>query len=186
MLRVITVSLLLLATGGPAAVQDRLAHPAVDLRGTLYRAVFVSAAGPLSDPDLAALPEDLRARLSRFLIRQGTLERASGTPLADPRRIVERAIVALVERDDAQALAADFLSEAPLAAEWGDGAEAPLREAGYAEFPLRVHRAAPARGVRAGGSRAGPRHDEDGCEEVPRRHAAGPIRAGSNLRAARR
>jgi hypothetical protein len=77
MLRVITVALLLLASGGPATVQDRLAHPAVDLRGTLYRAVFVSAAGPLSDPDLAGLPDDLRARLSRFLIRQGAFERAA-------------------------------------------------------------------------------------------------------------
>jgi hypothetical protein len=136
MLRVTAVALLL-ATSAPATVQDRLAHPAVDLRGALYRAVFVSAAGPMSDPDLAGLPDDLRARLSRFLMRQGTWERAGGTSLADPRRMLERAIAALVERDDAQALAADFLSDAPLAAEWGDSAEAPLREAGYAEKRLK-------------------------------------------------
>ena len=43
MLRIITVALLLLATGAPATVQDRLAHPAVDLRGALYRVVMQRA-----------------------------------------------------------------------------------------------------------------------------------------------
>lgn len=82
-------------------------------------------------------------RLNRFLMRRGTLEWAAGSVvsgqgsgIAEAHRILERAIVALVEREDARALAADFLSGAPLAAEWGESAEAPLTEARYAERRL--------------------------------------------------
>jgi hypothetical protein len=138
MLRVTTVALLLLATGAPATAQDRLAHPAVDLRGALYRAVFVSATDALSARDVAALPAGVRTRVSQFLTRRRSLERAGeGTP-PDPRALLEHSIVALVDREDARALAADFLREAPVAADWGDSAAAPLEEASYAEKRLRL------------------------------------------------
>ena len=138
MLRVITVALLLLATGAPATVQDRLAHPTVDLRGALYRAVFASATDALSAHDVAALPADVRTRVSQFLTRRRTLEQAGeGTP-PDPRELLEHSIVALVDREDARALAADFLREAPVAGGWGDSAAAPLTEASYAEKRLRL------------------------------------------------
>jgi hypothetical protein len=138
MLRVTTVALLLLATGAPATAQDRLAHPAVDLRGALYRAVFVSATDALSAGDVAALPAGVRTRVSQFLTRRRSLERAGeGTP-PDPRALLKHSIVALVDREDARALAADFLREAPVAADWGDSAAAPLEEASYAEKRLRL------------------------------------------------
>ena len=141
--RITIVTLLLVIASVPAAVQEKLAYPNVDLHGALYRAVFTSATDMLAAPDLAALPDHLRARLNRFLTRRATLgtgpeqSAAWGLSPADPRRILERAIVALDERDNARERAAEFLSEAPLARDWDENAAAPLAEASYAEKRLK-------------------------------------------------
>jgi hypothetical protein len=165
MLRVITVALLLLATGAPATVQDRLAHPAVDLRGALYRVVFVSATDALSARDVAALPADVRTRVSQFLTRRRTLEQAGeGTP-PDPRELLEHSIVALVDREDARALAADFLREALIANGWGDSAAAPLKEASYAEKRQGVEGSKGSKGPRVQGSKS-PRVQESKSPRV--------------------
>jgi hypothetical protein len=137
MLRVTTIALVLVAAAVPAVAQERLAHPAVDLRGALYGAVFVSATGALTERDLAALPDDVRARLTRFLASRANLAQAGEDTPPDSREFLEHSIIALVDRENTRALAADFLREAPLAADWGDSAAAPLEEASYAEERLR-------------------------------------------------
>ena len=59
----IGVAIVLVMAQAPAA------RPAVDFKGRLYRAVFVAGPDTLSSGDLAIVPEPLRARLSRFLVR---------------------------------------------------------------------------------------------------------------------
>ena len=194
MLRVTTIALLLVAATLPAVAQERLAYPAVDLRGALYRAVFVSATGALTERDLAALPDDVRARLTRFLASRATLAQAGeGTP-PDSREFLEHSIIALIDREDARTLAADFLRRGAhcrrlgrqrrSAAERGElRREAPETGRAARAISLRVHCAATTGGVRAGGSREGPRDDEGGRKKISRRHAARPIGGRSHLRA---
>ncbi len=192
MLRVATTVLLLAAAMGPAPAQDRLAHPAIDLKGQLYRAVFLSEPEALTADDIAALPEELRARLNRFLSRRSAFhladdsKRTTDSPVAiEPKkRVLERAIVSLLDRDDASALAMGFLAEAPIAAEWGPTAEAPLEEAAYAEKRLEpddplapflyvfiAHRR------RAAFEAADRKHDTDTMKAAARKYRAVMLRA---------
>jgi hypothetical protein len=145
MLRVATTALLFTAAMGPAPAQDRLAHPAIDMKGHLYRAVFFSEPDALTADDIAALPEELHARLNRFLTRSSAFHLTddskrtvdSAVAIEAKKRVLERAIVSLLEREDASALAMGFLAEAPIAAEWGPTPEAPLEEAAHAEKRLK-------------------------------------------------
>jgi hypothetical protein len=132
------VALLLVAATLPVLAQERLPYPTVDLQGALYRAVFVPAAAGLTARDVAALPDDVRVRLTRFLVRRAALEQANDDTRHDPRQVFEAAVIALLDREDARTLAADFLREASLEADWGDNAELPLKEASYAEKRLRL------------------------------------------------
>jgi hypothetical protein len=139
-----TAVLLLTATTAVSAAQDKLAHPAIDLKGKLYRAVFSAEPDTLSRGDIAELPDELRTRLSRFLIKRSAFKSRDATKgageaaaAAVKKRALERAIVALLDRDDAGALAVEFLAQAPIAGEWGPNADTPRQEAAYAERRLK-------------------------------------------------
>jgi hypothetical protein len=123
----------------------------VDLGGKLYRAVFLSGPGTLASADLAAVPEPARARLSAFLVRRSAFSSAYESKPEDAdavardakRRVIERAIVALIDAQDIQQRALAFITDAPIAYEWEGRVEGPLGEAAYAEEVLKKEPAGP-------------------------------------------
>lgn len=139
-----TAALIILALGVSAAAQTPDARPAVDLQGKLYRAVFSSGTGMLAASDLAAVPEPLRGRLNTYLTRRRAFK-SSYKSQPDTiqkvrsdakRRVLERAIVSLVDTAGVEKLAADFVASAPIAYEWEGMHHGPLAEAAFAEDVL--------------------------------------------------
>ena len=131
-----------------AGLSDGQAAPAaasVDLGGKLYRAVFISGPGTLSSADLAAVPELARGRLSAFLIRRSAFtsgyenkpQDADALQSDAKRRVIERAIVALIDAPDINARAVEFVKAAPIASEWEGRPAGPQAEAAYAEEVLK-------------------------------------------------
>jgi hypothetical protein len=124
-----------------SSVQPTLAHPEIDFKGALYRAVFVQGAGSLTSGEIATVPEPLRDRLSRFLIRRAAFRSAfqsSSTSFEEAardarKRALERTIVSLVEVPDVSRLALEFITDAPIAFEWEGHPDGPMAESGYAE-----------------------------------------------------
>lgn len=121
--------------------QAPLAHPGIDLKGKLYRAVFVPGPDVLSPGDLSQVPEPMRARLSRFLVRRVNFTSAYEHTPADvrdiardaKRRALERAIVALSDGDKIDPRALAFVKDAPIEDDWKGQAAGPLAESAFAE-----------------------------------------------------
>ncbi len=124
-----------------AASAQGPASGAPDLKGRLYRAVFFSGPGALAPTDLADVPGTLRPRLERYLQRRAAfasrLQNAASSFQAlrveAKKRVVERAIVALVEAPQIEEQAAAYASAAHILDEWQGRADAPLSEAAAAE-----------------------------------------------------
>jgi hypothetical protein len=135
------VALLAGTAGGVLAAQPGK----VELGGKLYKAVFISGPGALTNADLQGLPEQAQKRLALFLARRSAFSSAyeSRPDSADAvardakRRVIERAIVALVDAPEVERRAVEFVSEAPIAHEWLEYADGPLTEANYAENVLK-------------------------------------------------
>lgn len=112
-----------------------------DLTGKLYKSVFFSGPGALVAADLASLPADVRARLDRYLTRRGAFEsrlRNGASSFESVRsearkRIIERAIVALVEAPGIEQAAAAYAESAHVLTDWQKDPQAPLAEAAAAE-----------------------------------------------------
>jgi hypothetical protein len=129
------------AAAGAAARFTQDAPTAVDLKGKLYRAVFVSGAGMLGAADVAALPEPLKGRLTTFLARRTAFKSSYKSEpdalekvRADAkRRDLERSIVAMIDAPGIEKAAAEFVAAAPIAYEWEGMHGGPLAEAAYAE-----------------------------------------------------
>jgi hypothetical protein len=144
--------LTMLLFGGAAGVQQSaLAHPEIDFEGKLYRAVFTQGPGTLSSGDLASVPDPLRDRMSRFLIRRSAFKssfESSATSFEEAardakKRALERTIVSLVEHPDASRLAIEFLTAAPIAFEWEGSPDGPIAESSYAEKYLERNPSSP-------------------------------------------
>jgi hypothetical protein len=114
---------------------------APDLKGRLYKSVFFSGPGALAAPDLPASPPELRTRLERYLARRAAFASrlqngASSFESARAeakKRIVERAIVALVDAPGIEQAAAAYAQGARVLNDWQKQPEAPLSEASAAE-----------------------------------------------------
>jgi hypothetical protein len=143
--------LVILALGATAAAQTGESPPSVDLKGKLYRAVFSSGAGVLASEDLGSVTGPLKARLTRYLARRSafrsgyksqpdTLEKVRSDA---KRRVLERAIVSLIEVEGIERIAADFVASAPIAYEWQGLHEGPLSEATFAENALKADPSSP-------------------------------------------
>jgi hypothetical protein len=152
MIRAGTLACVLLVSGAAHALpQSTLAHPEIDFKGRLYRAVFTQGPGTLTSGDIAAVPEPLRDRMSRFLIRRAAFKSSfeSGATSFEEaardakKRALERSIVSLVEATDASRLAIEFLTPAPVAFEWEGDPEGPIAESAYAEQYLERSPASP-------------------------------------------
>jgi len=136
----VSVLVLIVATAAGAVAQQN-----IDLKGRFYRSVFMSGPDSLSSGDLAEVPEPLRGRLSRYLIRRSAFQtRYEGKP-ADlnavasdaKKRVIERAIASLLDQQDSGRLAVAFVKDAPIAADWERRPGGPLAEATYAEGALK-------------------------------------------------
>ena len=132
-------------------VQAPFAHPQLDLRGKLYRAVFVPGPDVLSSGDLSQVPEPLRGRLSRFLVRRASFSSVYEHAPADvhevardaKRRALERAIFSLADGDGIDPRGLAFVKEVPIADEWKGQAEGPLTESAFAEQLLQKEPSSP-------------------------------------------
>jgi hypothetical protein len=144
-LRVSVAMIILASTAIVAQVPAPPAGSTIDLGGKLYRAVFLSGPGTLSTGDLAAIPEPSRGRLSTFLSRRSSFSSAYESKPEDAdavardakRRLIERAIVALIDVPDINARALEFVKAAPIAHEWEGKVQGPLAEAAHAEDVLK-------------------------------------------------
>lgn len=124
---------------------------AADLQGKLYRSVFSSGSGVLAPADVKALPEPIRGRLEKYLARRGAFK-SNYKSEADSfervrvdakRRLVEQAIVSLIDAPGIERTAADYVSTAPIRYEWEGMPDGPLEEANHAEALLTKDPASP-------------------------------------------
>ena len=144
MIRTITlVVALTMASAVPVRPQSPDAA-SVDLQGKLYRSVFSSGSGVLTPADVQALPEPLRARLDKYLTRRGAFK-SNYKSEADSfervrvdakRRLLEQAIVSLIDAPGIEKSAADYVATAPIHYEWKGLQDGPLEEANHAEAIL--------------------------------------------------
>ena len=135
-----TAAVVLLAALATAQAQEATA-PGVDLKGKLYRSVFVTGPATLTAADVEPLPPALRERLTRFLARRAgfqsryTHEATSfdQARVDAKRREIERAIVALIDAPGIEDRARDFVQAVPIVFEWEGSWKGPLEEAAAAE-----------------------------------------------------
>jgi len=141
-----TIALILtLTVAGSAPVRPQGADgAAIDLQGKLYRSVFSSGSGVLTAADVKALPEPLRGRLDKYLARR-TAFRSNYKSEADSfeqvridakRRLLEQAIVSLIDAPGIEKIAADYVATAPIHYEWKGLQDGPLEESTHAEAIL--------------------------------------------------
>jgi len=138
------LTLALAAQAASGASQPTFKYPQVDLQGRLYRSVFAPGPGTLSSGDIATLPENLRSRLSRYLVRRAEFTSHYESAPADiegvardaKRRAIEQSLTALVESPDAAVPILAFVKGAPIAYEWEGMPDGPLAESKYAEDQL--------------------------------------------------
>ena len=144
MVRTITLILTIAVAGGTSVQPQGSGAAAVDLQGKLYRSVFSSGSGVLAPADVKALPEPLRGRLDTYLARRAAF-RANYKSEADSfeqgrvdakRRLLEQAIVSLIDMPGIEKRAADYVATAPINYEWKGLHDGPLEEANHAEAIL--------------------------------------------------
>jgi hypothetical protein len=131
--------------------QAPFAHPEIDLKGKLYRAVFVPGPDVLSSGDISQVPEPLRGRLSRFLVRRASFSSTYEHAPVDvrevardaKRRALERAIFSLTDGERIAPGALAFVKDAPIEDEWKGQPEGPLAESAYAEQLLQKEPSTP-------------------------------------------
>jgi hypothetical protein len=150
MVRVISPAALILALAVTPAAQAPAGEGA-NLKGKLYKSVFFSGPGSLAPPDLAAVPADVRRRLERYLTRRAAfaskLQNGASSFEAvraeAKKRVVERAIVALVDAPDVESAAAAYVRDATILYEWEQRPDGPQSEASAAEEFLKTDPATP-------------------------------------------
>jgi hypothetical protein len=124
-----------------AAAQSPPVYDTPDLKGKLYKTIFVQGAGTLAAQDLAELPEPVRARLQRVIERRsafasrlkaGASDMAAVAVEAKKRRL-EAGIVALIDAPEVEQLAVAYAQAAKVLYEWEGRPDGPLGEAADAE-----------------------------------------------------
>jgi hypothetical protein len=144
MIRTIALVLTLTVAGGTAVRPQGPDTAGIDLQGKLYRSVFSSGSGVLTAADVKALPEPLRGRLDKYLARR-TAFKSNYKSEADSfervrvdakRRLLEQAIVSLIDAPGIEKIAADYVATAPIQYEWKGLQDGPLEESTHAEAIL--------------------------------------------------
>ena len=151
MIRTTTLTLAMVIAAGTAARPQGPDAAAVDLQGKLYRSVFSSGSGVLSPADVKALPDPLRGRLDTYLTRRAAFK-SNYKSEADSfeqvrvdakRRLLEQAIVSLIDTPGIEKMAAEYVAAAPINYEWKGLPDGPLEEANHAEAVLKKDPASP-------------------------------------------
>ena len=151
MVRALSTAIVVIVAAVAAAGQTSPPAASPDLKGKLYKSVFFSAPGALSQTDLAVVPPDVRPRLERYLQRRAAFASKLQTAATSfetvrveaKKRVVERAIVALVEAPGIEAAAAAYAQSAPILDEWLEKPESPTSEAAAAEDFVKRNPSAP-------------------------------------------
>jgi hypothetical protein len=150
MTRTIALTLVLAAAGG-TLVQPQGKDAPPDLQGKFYRSVFSSGVGALSAEDLKTVSEPLRGRLEKYLARRAAFK-SNYKSEADSfekvrvdakRRLLEQAIVSLLDVPGIEQRAAEYVAAAPIHYEWKGLQDGPLEEAAHAEAVLAKDPASP-------------------------------------------
>jgi hypothetical protein len=144
MIRTITLILTMAVAGGPAVRPQSSDIAAIDLQGKLYRSVFSSGSGVLAPADVKALPEPLRGRLDTYLTRRAAFKsnyKSEANSFEQvrvdaKRRLLEQAIVSLIDAPGIERSAADYVATAPIHYEWKGLQDGPLEESSHAEAIL--------------------------------------------------
>jgi len=139
-----------LSAAASVAVQDAPAA-AGELQGKLYKSVFSSGVGALTAADVPAAPAALRDRLTRYLARRSAFKSRykseadsfDAVRIDAKRRMIEQAIVALIDDAGIERLAAEYVASAPIQYEWKGMHDGPLEEATQAEALLAKDPATP-------------------------------------------
>ncbi len=140
-----------LAIAGGTLVQPQVQDGPADLQGKFYRSVFSSGVGALSGEDLKVVSEPLRGRLEKYLARRAAFKSTYKSE-ADSfeqvrvdakRRLLEQAIVSLLDAPGIERRAADYVTTAPIHYEWKGLQDGPLEEAAHAEAVLAKDPASP-------------------------------------------
>jgi hypothetical protein len=147
----LTLTLALAVAGGTLVQPQGNDAAAVDLQGKLYRSVFSSGIGALSAADVKALPESLRGRLETYLARRSAFksnykseaDSFEAVRVDAKRRLLEQAIVSLIEVPGIERSAADYVTSAPIQYEWKGLPDGPLEEANQAEALLQKDPSSP-------------------------------------------
>ena len=144
MIRTITFVLALTMTGAAPVRPQSSDAAAIDLQGKLYRSVFSSGSGVLTPADVKALQDPLRGRLDKYLTRRAAFK-SNYKSEADSfeqvrvdakRRLLEQAIVSLIDAPGIEKSAADYVATAPIHYEWKGLPDGPLEESNHAEAIL--------------------------------------------------
>lgn len=151
MVRGILTSVLAIALAVTASAQSPPVYDTPDLRGKLYKAIFVQGAGSLAAADLAAVSEPVRGRLQRVLDRRAAFTSRLQPGASDPhavaveakKRRLEAGIFVLIEAPEIPQLAADYAHAAKVLYEWEGEPDGPLAEAIDAEEFLKRQPATP-------------------------------------------
>ena len=132
------------AQGTPPAAE-------ADLRGKLHKSVFSAGAGALSAADVDTAPATLRERLGKYLSRRAAFKSAyksqadsfDSVRIDAKRRLLEQAIVALIDAPGIERTAAEYVASAPIHYEWKGMPDGPVEEANHAETALKKDPASP-------------------------------------------
>jgi hypothetical protein len=150
MRRAIPAAVFVLAFAAAIAAQAP-SGAGVDLKGKLYKSVFFSAPGSLAPADLAAVPSDVRPRLERYLTRRAAFASRLQNGASNfetlrteaKKRVVERAVVALLESPGIETAAAAYAQAATILDAWDQRPDGPQSEATAAEEFLKKDPATP-------------------------------------------
>lgn len=141
MRRAISPAVIVVSLALTAAAQTPSGVSGAALSGKLYKSVFFSGPGSLAAADLAAAPAEVRSRLERYLQRRAAFSSRLQNGASDletlrveaKKRVVERAIVALIDVPDIESAAAAYAQGATILDEWDRQPDGPQAEATAAE-----------------------------------------------------
>jgi hypothetical protein len=146
-----SIFVLVILAGGASLTFGQQTITPHDFKGRLFAPILWAAPSSFKVTDLdqdsyAALPHDLKKRLlelearyTRFRSRLPRSKERDRLPEFEHMKVVERAIVSLVNVPGIEDLAARYATQATIFYEWEGMSGAPLNEAGYAEVYLTGH-----------------------------------------------
>lgn len=118
----------------------------VDFHSELYKSLFYGTENVRIDT--SRLPYIIKRKIVEYLKRCDNFQSRAFKPedllgpedaIKSKRRIIERAIVALIDVDDIESLAAEYAANAKLFYEWEGMSDGPFEEGMYAEEYLNAH-----------------------------------------------